>query len=132
MMQAAGSFRGTLTKTQMNLPFMVQVARATSSSGSLGPNKTWAMLPAQVACDVLPLKDEMYFLQSGTQGIATLTFHFYAGTDIRVGDRVVMLPPDNVVGMPGSWYDITERMAPSDVLAYIRCFARVTDKPPGV
>lgn len=129
-MQAAGSLNGTIQRPQLDLRFVIRVARATESTGGgFSPTKTWAYITGQIPAFITPLRDELYFLQSGTQNIAQVECFFHYGVDIKVSDRIVMLAPDNIAGIPGGWFEITERLAPVAILAHVRCYARATDNP---
>lgn len=126
-----GQLNATLGLPQMDLPFLVTLARPTrSNTGGIDPKATWVFFNEPLRCDAFPLSDEMLFAQSGTQNIATIVFHFYYNQDVRVRDRVQLQFIDSVVGDPGAWYEIQHLERPHDVLSYLRAHGRVSDAPP--
>lgn len=117
----------------MLLPFKVSIARS-ASSGQTGRNMglttTWTLVQQFVSADVMPLTDDIYFLQQGVENIATHVIHFYAGTDILPKDNLQVLSSIRQAGPIGSWFEITTRVEPADSsIAYVRCHGRLTDAP---
>lgn len=116
----------------MDLTFRVSIARMQTSAPTgrnMAVTNTWTLNPRLIPCDIAPLKDDLYFAQSGTENIATHTIHFYANTDVNPKDIVHVLSSRRLAGPIGSWFEIQTRLEPTETLAYVRCYARVTDEP---
>src|SRR5271166_5949662 len=96
----------------MDFMFEVILARVTSStqpSGTtIGAPQTWTQFARHIKCDVAPMRDELYFQQTGAVTMATHLLHFFPGTDIRPKDRVTIYSSRRLAGMVGSWYLITD------------------------
>lgn len=126
---------GTLSpRPLMELTYKVAIARITTqtrTAGKVTPVDTWSQLQATVVCDVAPLRDDLRFAQAGADVIATHVIHFFARTDIREKDRIKVLTNRRLAGPINSWYEIVTRLEPAETLAYVKCFALLTDKPPG-
>ena len=118
----------------MDLIYTVAIARSvtTKPPTSLSPVDAWELVAKSVKCDIAPLSDEIFFLQSGTENVATHVLHFYADQDIRVLDRVHFYTNRRLAGPVGSWYAIKDVMQPTESLAFVRCHAFITDAPKGV
>lgn len=114
----------------MSLPYIVTLARsALGASGGIQQKKTWTFFQAPLRCDAFPLKDDLYFLQSGIENAATVVFHFYYDQDIKERDRVHFPDMSAIAGMPNSWFELTEVFRPRDLLQFIRAYGRVVDTP---
>jgi hypothetical protein len=124
----AGTF---LQGPLMELTFEVMVAREREMRRptDLDTTKTWTVLPRHVRCDIAPLTDQEYFLQAGTENVATHAIHFYANEDIRVRDRVQFRTSRRLSGPIGTWYEIMQVVAPTETIAYVRAYAKSTDAP---
>jgi hypothetical protein len=121
-------------RPQMNLTFEVRLARKvlTRVATNIDTTATWTELPRRIMCDIMPLQDETYFLQSGEQTIASHSIHFHAREDIRISDLVQFVHSRRLAGPVGSWYEILRVLAPTETLAYIRAYAFLTDAPTGL
>ena len=124
---------GTLSpRPYMDLIFKVQRARATQATPvgrNMSLTETWVLNPRSIPCDIMPIADQVYFLQAGQDNIATHTLHFYAGTDIRPKDKVKVLSSVRLAGPIGSWFNIEARIEPTESIAFVRCYARISDSP---
>ena len=131
-----GVHAGTLSPMPlMELTYEIVIARITGQTrtpGKTTPVDTWTQFPPLIPCDVAPIKDELRFSQSGADVIATHAVHFYARTDIREKDRIQVITNRRLAGPIGSWYEIITRLEPAETIAFVKCFARLTDKPPGI
>lgn len=123
----AGSFSAA---PLMELTYEVQLARSTSSIGTgMDTAQNWEIFNRHIRCDIHPLNDEMYFQQTGVENVATHVIHFFANEDIRPRDKVKFLSNRRIAGPIGSWYEITAVLEPSETIAFIRAYARITDEP---
>jgi hypothetical protein len=119
----------------MQLTFRVLLSRfvTIASTGlQVGNSSQWTLFPQVIQADIAPLKDELYFMQSGATNIATHVYHFNANTDVNPKDRLYVLSSVRLAGPIGSWFEITERVEPTETLAFVRCYGRLTDCPPTI
>lgn len=71
----------------------VAIHRATPSTGAEGDvTETFAPVASSVRADVQPLSGRLRVLEQGKSSPSTHRGFFARGTDIRVGDRVVIGP----------------------------------------
>lgn len=130
-MLRAGTLNASIDHPLLTLKYRCWVRRATLTFGTgINPTPTWVTLSAPVMCDALPIKDDIYFLQTGIENTAQLTFHFANGTDIRVRDRLqlILSPTDyTLVGDPNAWFEVQQLLSPNELITYIRCIVKVID-----
>jgi hypothetical protein len=116
----------------MELTFRVQLAEMTltpPTGKNTSSTKAWTMTNKVYPCDIAPLKDDIYFLQTGVENLITHVIHFYANTDINVRDVVKVLSSFRLAGPVGSWFEIRERLEPTETIAFVRCYAMIVDPP---
>lgn len=128
---AAGQLNATLDHPQMDLRFLVQLARESSTTGpGIQPKASWTNpLYTRVPCDGAPIKDDLYFAQSGAENVSQIIFHFYYLQDVQENDRVQFIDIAPPVGMDGAWFQIQQVFRPRNVLQYLRAYGRVIDAP---
>jgi hypothetical protein len=119
----------------MDFMFEIQVARMTTAEPSgttIAPVQTWYYMSHHIRCDVNPLSDDLLFMQSGADTVATHIVHCFADTDIQPKDRITILSSKRLAGPVGQWFLITAVVRPTETIAFVRAHAVSSDKPPGL
>ena len=128
----AGSLRnGSITsKPIMSLEYECQVWRSSSiytATGSL--IVAYAATPGIIQCDVSPLTDMIYMLESGQTDVVTHSVHLPAGTNIKVRDAVKVISSKTGFGPIGLSFYVKDVLLPSELISYVRCRVTIGEDP---
>jgi hypothetical protein len=114
----------------MELTFTAQVWRMLKTTDAMGSKtEKYVALPGSIPCDVMPLADNLVFLQAGESEVSLFVAHFFAGADIRANDVIKILTTKKLSGLIGSYFEIVLRLEPTESISYIRCHAKAGVAP---